>query len=193
MPTPALRPLRATIGVAGATLLLAASALLTGCGGTTTAQPEEPAATVEPAPVAEETMEAEPSTDAGAVSDICSLVTPEELAAILPGAVVAQTLTLGSLTADFGGQCVWTDDPSGAVSPGQTTQLELVVWQADGINPAPPEAVPAGSGEIVPSDSGAYFAGPNQSLWIRLTGVQATDAAKVAATQALAPAVRSRL
>lgn len=173
------------------TFVVAATAL-TGCSGSA-----DSAATT-PEPTASATTAVEPSastspTSAQWANDICELVTEAEVTAVIGPATHAANESFGSLGDDVGGQCVWTSDPGGDPFAADAANLELVVWVAGGLNPAPSEAPAAGSPDTVPVANGAYFATADRIFLIRVTGSLANDSAAVQQVIALVPTVKSRV
>ncbi|MBQ9918305.1 hypothetical protein AB0870_06090 [Microbacterium proteolyticum] len=124
--------------------------------------------------------------DAGApiASDLCAVVSDDEVAGVVGIATVDTGLTFGSLDEATGGQCVWAS----TATPG--TYLELAAWPAGSINPAPAEAPAPGSGGFVTTPGGAYFADATHSFRLAVTG--SADPAREAAAQTLAQAVQAR-
>lgn len=184
--------LRMTVGSAA---VLVGLSLMTGCAASAPAD-SDPVASEPMAEVPAEEPTSASSADGSAVgsdNDICALVSDDELAAVLGSATVSDVYTMGGLTEEIGGQCVWSDDPAGEVVMGVTTQLELVVWDPSGVNPPPPEAPTAGTAGVVIVGDGAYFTTDDRVFWLRLTGERAFDAATIASMQVLANALDARL
>lgn len=185
------------------------SLLVTGCGGGDdgsddgrTATDETTSAAAEPdegsstEPAVEESTDAptDVATDVASVdNDICDLLTDEEVAGALgaPG-TVATDISFGSLSDEFGGQCVWTDDPAGDAYASGASTLEIVVFVPDG-GMAPEDAPEPGSTEVVEDPSGAYFASADRVFWLRFAGSKAMDEGNVAKARELVPAIQGRL
>ncbi len=174
--------------VAGVALL---AALATGCGGSqepaspAASEPETAAADSTPSPTA-----ASPTADVPG-SDICELLTTEEVTAVIGAAHEGSVAIVGTI-AD-GGQCVWTTDAAGDLYATGASNLELVLWVPGGINPVPSEAPAAGSDEVVETSNGSYFASADRVLLLQVTGEKVDDAAVVEQTRALVTVLRSRL
>ncbi|OJV95582.1 MAG: hypothetical protein BGO47_03705 [Microbacterium sp. 67-17] len=190
---------RSPICVLSVAILCFSATGLTACSGSGPTAPEASlVATTDVATAeggSEPTASPEPMIEAASdpeSSDLCSLVSHDEVVALLGAATFVSQNSFGSLTDSFGGQCAWADNTTGDTAGGATF-LELIVWDPAGTNPPPPDAPRAGSEGIVATSTGAYFASADKVFWLRVSGDHATDQALVSATQALAESVAARI
>lgn len=190
---------RSPIWVLSVTIVCFSAAGLAACSGAEASAPEAPLVAATDAAAAEGGSESivspEPTVEAASdpeSSDLCSLLSHDEVLALLGGATFVSQNSFGGLTDSFGGQCVWADNATGDATGGATF-LELIVWDPAGTNPPPPDAPAAGSAGIVANSTGAYFASADKVFWLRVSGDRATDPALVSATQALAGSVAARV
>lgn len=162
---------------------------LSGCASSTPsasepafATPSEEAERAAPSASAAPTIA--PAETGAATSDVCAVLSDDEVSGVIGLATVDANLSFGSLGDSTGGQCVWASTST----PG--AYLELAAWPAGSLNPAPAEAPAPGSGGFVTTPGGAYFADATHSFRLAVTGV--VDPALEAAAQALAQAVQAR-
>lgn len=195
MPTPRPTPRPFALPLA-AVLVPVLASVLTACGGAAGPDADSiPTSAPSSAPSSAATTAASEATAAPAArSDICDLLTDAEVSGVLGSTapISIAPATTGALDAPDGGQCVWTDGAGGVIGEGASSQLELVVYRGQLALP-PPEAPSPGSDAVVDSGTGAYFAGPDAVLWLRVTGTRQSDAAAVRAALALVPVVKGRL
>ena len=182
--TTAISPRLAAAPVALALLL----APLSACASTPPASESIATTPSEAATAAEAPASAAPTTapagTSSATSDVCAVLSEEEVNGIIGLATVDANLTFGSLGDATGGQCVWASTST----PGAF--LELAAWPAGSLNPAPAEAPAPGSGGFATTPGGAYFADATHSFRLAVTGV--VDPALEAAAQTLAQMVQAR-
>lgn len=188
-------------GCAVAALVLPLSVVLTACGG---ADESVPADSSNPAPaqrspegnpVASPPTGSEGSVSNGFVaSDLCDLLQDSDVATVLgDSATVSTTASFGGLSDETGGQCVWTDDPAGDAYSATATNLELVAFVPDGLNPPPAEAPAVGSSDVRSDATGVYFATRERVFWLRVTGSGSATESVVGSARALVDTIKGRV
>lgn len=179
--------LLAPAAVAASVLLF----VLTGCVTTSPVEPTPGSGTEVPS---ESPAESPSESVDSSVPALCDLVSLDEAGAILAGsATISSSASFGDLTSEFGGQCIWSTDPSGDIYTDDVRVLELIAFAPGSANPAPPEAPALGSGAVVETDSGFLFAGTERIFWFRLTGAASFDAAGLTAARDLIPTILGRV
>ncbi len=141
---------------------------------------------------AEPTAPTEP--DPASSNSLCELLTLDEAGVVLAApATISTSTSYGDLASDFGGQCVWSSDPSGDIYTDDARVLELIAYVPDSMNPAPDGAPEVGSSAIVETESGVLFAGAERIFMLRLSGAASYDASALAAARDLVPSILGRL